>query len=387
MTTTTSPPAPPVAPTPTPATSGRGLRRRARDLRGEDVGILLGCALSSAATVWLVFAQFTLLSGPFGAFVCWAGLFLGLYWVVNLMVNGRLAATDRVVGLAVFLGTLGLAVPLALMVGFLVVKGWHLLTVDIFVKDLKGVPVTPVPGLHRTGGLAHAIVGTLEQVAIAVAIGVPAGIVTAVFLNEIGGRFSRMVRTIVTAMSGLPAIMAGLFIYSLWVVGFHQGFSGFAGSLALAVLLLPAITRTTEEVLKVVPSGLREASMALGAPEWRTVWSVVLPTARTGILTSVVLGVARAVGETAPLLVTIFGSNVLNWNPFSGAQESLPLFIWSNIKSSSQDRVDLAYTAALVLVIIVLLLFTLTRILGRPRGGEGRATRAVRVFPRLRTGG
>ena len=104
-------------------------------------------------------------------------------------------------------------------------------------------------------------------------------------------------------MSGLPSIMAGVFIYSIWIVAFGFGFSGFAGSMAIAIMLLPSITRTTEEVLKVVPGGLREAALALGAPEWRTVWSVVLPTARTGIITAVVLGVARAVGETAPLLV------------------------------------------------------------------------------------
>lgn len=176
-----------------------------------------------------------------------------------------------------------------------------------------------------------------------------------------------------TAMSGVPTVVAGVFIYSIWVVGLGQGFSGFAGSLALAILLLPSITRTAEEVLRVVPDGLREASRSLGAPEWRTVWSVVLPTARSGIVTSVILGVARAVGETAPLLFTIFGNNLLNANPFKGPQSSLPLFVYSNVKSSNQALINLAYAAALVLVIIVLVLFVAARLLGRPRSNKSRS--------------
>ena len=155
---------------------------------------------------------------------------------------------------------------------------------------------------------------------------------------------------------------------------------GWGLGLALAILLVPSITRTTEEVLKVVPGGLREASMALGAPQWRTVWSVVLPTARTGILTAVVLGIARAVGETAPLLFTIFGNTVMNADPLHGPQESLPLFIWSNVKSSYPARINLAYTAALVLVIIVLFLFTLARVLGGTRGtGRVRSSKKRQV--------
>jgi phosphate transport system permease protein len=336
--------------------------------------------------VWLVFYQLTLLSGAFGFVVCAVALFLVLYWWVNLQLHGRLVAGDRLLSVAVGLGAVSLAIPLAFMMGFLVVKGWHLLSVHLFTEDLKGVPEIAIPGVHKAGGLAHAIVGTLEQVAIAGLFGVPAGIMTAVFLHEVGGRFTRTVRTVVTAMSGLPSIMAGLFIYAIWVIGisrhlpFVQSYSGLAGSMALAILLVPSITRTTEEVLKVVPGGLREASMALGAPQWRTVWSVVLPTARTGILTAVVLGIARAVGETAPLLFTIFGNTVMNADPLHGPQESLPLFIWSNVKSSYQSRINLAYTAALVLVIIVLFLFTLARVLGGTRGtGRVRSSKKRQV--------
>jgi len=379
--------APPPIPVPEPEEpAAPPVPRRSRDLRTEDVGVLIGSALAAVAAVWLVFYQLTLLSGAFGFVVCTVALFLVLYWWVNLQLNGRIVANDRLLSVAVGLGAMSLAIPLAFMMGFLVVKGWHLLSAHLFVEDLKGVPVIPVAGVNKTGGLAHAIVGTLEQVGIAALFGVPAGVMTAVFLHEVGGRFTRTVRTVVTAMSGLPSIMAGLFIYTIWVIGisrhipFVQSYSGLAGAMALAILLVPSITRTTEEVLKVVPGGLREASMALGAPQWRTVWSVVLPTARTGILTAVVLGIARAVGETAPLLFTIFGNTVMNADPLHGPQESLPLFIWSNVKSSYPARINLAYTAALVLVIIVLFLFTLARVLGGTRGtGRVRSSKKRQV--------
>ncbi len=350
-------------------------RRRPRDLRGEDVWVFLGCAASAVAVVWLLFDQFTALSGLFGFVICTIAAFLAIFWAVTIQLHGRLVANDRLLSAAVAVGTLALAIPLVLMLVFLVQKGWGLLSAHLFIKDLKGVGPLSRPG---SGGLAMAIVGTLEQVGLAIVWGVPAGIITAIFLNEVRGRFTSTVRTVVTAMAGLPSIMAGVFIYSIWIVTFGEGFSGLAGSFAIAIMLLPSITRTTEEVLKVVSGGLREAALALGAPEWRTVWSVVLPTARTGIITAVVLGVARAVGETAPLLFTIFGNNFVNANPFHGPQSSLTLFLFQKIKSSSPAEVSLAYTAALVLVIIVLVLFTITRILGRKRS-RGRLSRTERV--------
>jgi phosphate transport system permease protein len=355
-------------------------RRRPRDMRPEDVFVMAGCAASAVASVWLLFDKLTALSGPFGFVVCSVVVFLILYWVIERHLHGRLVANDRLLSAAVLIGTLILTIPLVLMMVFLVQKGWHLLSVHLFYRDLKGVGPLSKPG---SGGLSMAIVGTLEQVGLAICWGVPAGIITAIFLNEVGGRFTSTVRTVVTAMSGLPSIMAGVFIYSIWIVSFGFSFSGLAGSMAIGIMLLPSITRTTEEVLKVVSGGLREAALALGAPEWRTVWSVVLPTARTGIITAVVLGVARAVGETAPLLFTIFGNNYINANPFSGPQSSLTLFLFQKIKSSSPAEVSLAYTAALVLVIIVLLLFSITRILGRTRRGRKSFTLAVSPEERL----
>ena len=225
-----------------------------------------------------------------------------------------------------------LAIPLVLMMVFLVQKGWGLLSVHLFSKDLKGVgPLSP-PG---SGGLAMAIVGTLEQVGLAIALGrsrrhhhrdlLERGRGPLHLDGANGGhRDERAARRSWPASSSTRSGSST----------FGFGFSGLAGSFAIAIMLLPSITRTTEEVLKVVPGGLREAALALGAPQWRTVWSVVLPTARTGIITAVVLGVARAVGETAPLLFTIFGNNFVNANPFHGPQSSLTLFLFQKLKSS-----------------------------------------------------
>jgi phosphate transport system permease protein len=364
-----TPGAPPPSP-PTPrripgSSSPRPVRPR--DLRAEDILVALGCAASAVAVVWLLFDQFTQLSGVFGFIFCSVVLFLVIYWAVVFQMHGRLVANDRLLSAAVAIGTAILAIPLVLMVVFVVSKGWHLLGLHTFTKDLRGVgPLSPA----GSGGLSMAIVGTLEQVGLAIIWGVPAGIITAIFLNEVKGRFSSAVRTVVTAMSGLPSIMAGVFIYTIWVIVLKPldktffNFSGLAGSFAIAIMLVPIITRTTEEVLRVVPGGLREASYALGAPEWRTVWSVVLPTARTGIITAVVLGIARAVGETGPLLFTIFGNNFLNTNPFHGPQSSLTLFLFQNVTSSRASQVALAYNAAFVLLVIVLFLFMVTRILG-----------------------
>ena len=353
--------------------------RRVRDLRFEDLGILAGSLLAATAATWLLFDQLTQLSGPFGFFLCTVALFFSIYWVVNNQVSGRLVANDRLLTAVVALGAFTLAVPLALMLGFLVVKGWHLISVHLLVHD-------QIAGPNNAPGLGHAIVGTLEIVAVAIVLGVPAALATAVFLVEVGGRLTGAVRTVVTAMSGLPSIVAGVFIYSIWIVTFHRGFSGFAGAMALAILLLPSVTRTTEEVLKVVPGGLREASMALGAPDWRTTWSVVLPTARPGIVTGIILGVARAVGETAVLLVTIFGSFFWNFNVVHGPQQALPLLVFQNIKSSNQTAIDLAYSAALVLVFLVLVLFVLARLLGRRRGGEDGMRRAPLLMTSELTG-
>jgi phosphate transport system permease protein len=346
---------------------------RPRDFKPTDTALVGITLLSALCAVWIVFDQLTLLSGAFGFIVATAVVFLALYYVLNRQLFGRRVAADRTTGALVTLGVLCMLTPLILLVGFLFVKGLHLLSWHLLTATQNKVLETCTAGQAcPKPGVFHAIVGTFEQVGFAVLLGVPLGILTAIFLNEVGGPITKSVRIIVTAMSGLPAIVAGIFIFSVIVIHFH--FSGVAGGLALAVLLLPTVTRGTEEVLKIVPDDLREASAALGAPQWRTVWSVVLPTARSGILTAVLLGIAVAIGETAPLLFTVFGSKVTNWNLFSGPQASLPLLIYTSVKSSQSGDVALGYTAALVLFLLVFTVFILARILGSP--WLGRTVRA-----------
>ena len=339
--------------------------RRPRDFRPAEYGILGLSALSSLALVWILFEQLTFLSGPVGFVLCWVIAFFALYWAVNSQVYGSRVATDRAMAALVTLGGLCLFAPLALLVFFVVSKGVGLISVHLFFATQKGVGSICVQGVPcPKPGVAHAIVGTVEQITLASAMGVPAGVLTAVYLNEVGGRWTSWVRIIVTAMSGVPAIVAGAFVFSFLIETLHQGFSGFAGSLALAVLLLPTVTRGTEEVLKIVPNDLREASTALAAPQWRTVWSVVLPTARSGLITAVLISVAVALGETAPLILTIFGNRLMNPNPFHGAQSALSLLAFTQVKSSQAADIELGYTAALVLFMMVFVLFISARFLG-----------------------
>jgi len=337
---------------------------RPREFKRSDIIVLGAAGLAAYCITWILFDQLTLLSGQLGFVLFCVGFFLGLYWVVNRQLFTRQVAVDRFVAALMTLGALAMFIPLLLLVVFVVARGWNLLSAHVFVATQKGVSeLSPV----GKAGVAHAIVGTLEQVGLAALIGVPAAVLTAIFINEIGGRFTRTIRVVVTAMSGTPAIVAGIFIYAIWIATFHQGYSGFAGALALAVLLLPTVTRGTEEVLKVVHQDLREASIALAAPEWRTVWSVVLPTARSGLVTSVLLGVAVSIGETAPLLMTVFGNKLMNTNPFNGPQAALPLMAYQQIKLPLQADIDLGYTAALVLFLLVFTLFIVARLLAGGR--------------------
>jgi phosphate transport system permease protein len=398
--TTLLPPPEITTPTPPPRVPRRiGTPLRPRDFGWADAGMLAAAILSSLALTWVVFYQLTLLSGVFGFLVCWYASFLALYWLATFQTVDRMTATDRMVSALVVTGAgvvFGIVAFIVLWVGW---KGASHLSLNLFTKD-QHLFLPSDPNALQKIGVAHEIVGTLEQVGIAAAIGVPVAVTTAVFLSEVRGRGTRLVRTVVTAMSGLPSIVAGLFIYSLLVEDHLLKYSGVLASMALFILLLPSVTRTTEEVLRIVPGGLREASLALGSSEFRTVWSVVLPTARSGMITASLLGIAIAVGETAPLLFTSFGAAHMNANPFSGAQGSLPLGIYDPIRQSGSVETNLAYATAFILLAIVLILFVLARILGRQRtktgmfgarmrslfqGKENQTVRAMSVAPGIAT--
>jgi phosphate transport system permease protein len=361
---------PPGAPTPR-------TKIRPKDLGTKDLTLILATVLAAYCIVWIIFYQLTLLSGQIGFIFCWVGSFLVLYHVVNLLVNGRRVAADRTVGALITVGALCLFTPLVLIVIYLFAKGFKFLSWHLLVASQQGVEEKCIPGFPCTKpGVLNALVGTAEQIGLATLIGVPAGVLTAVYLNEVGGRFTQAVRVVVTSMSGVPAILAGAFVYAFWITGFlHQGFSGFAGALALTVILLPTVCRGTEEVLRIVPNDLREASTALAAPQWRTVWSVVLPTARSGLVTAVLLSVAVALGETAPLLLTIFGSAALNVNPFDGPQMAMPLLVFQEVHKPLQSDINLAYAAALLLFLMVFTLFVVARVLSSDwLGNRVRAT-------------
>jgi phosphate transport system permease protein len=214
------------------------------------------------------------------------------------------------------------------------------------------------------GGAYHAILGTLEQVGIAVVIVVPLSLMVSIYLVEYGrGRLAQAVTFFVDVMMGLPSIVAGLFVLSFWILGLGFSASGFAASIALTILMLPIAVRSSEEMLKLVSPALREASYALGVSKWRTITKVVLPTALPGIVTGMMLGVARIVGETAPVLLLVGVTDSINANPFQDAQGSLPLFIFNESQNSVQNAINRGWAAALTLIILVMLLNLIARLI------------------------
>lgn len=239
-------------------------------------------------------------------------------------------------------------IPLGMILAYLMKQGITGLNWDFFTQ-------LPKPVGETGGGMANAIVGSLEMVGLAAAIGVPAGVLASVFLAEFGNnRLGQAVRFAADVMSGVPSITVGLFVYAVVVVKTRQ-FSAWAGAIALAVLMLPIVTRTSEELLRLVPQAIREAAMGLGVPRWRATLRVVLRTALPGIATGVMLSVARVAGETAPLLFTAFGNRY--WaSSLSEPTASLPVQIYTYAVSPYDDWHRQAWTAALVLVMLVLLL-------------------------------
>jgi phosphate transport system permease protein len=352
---------------------GSSERIRVRAFGADEALELVIAFVAALALVWLVYERLTPLSGGLGFWVCVYLAFLGIAWFIAREQRGAVVARDQLVRIVVWTGGVGLIVPLVSIVITVITHGYHALTFHFFTQDGSRVgPLDPA----KEGGASDAIVGTLEQVGIALLISVPLGIATAVFLNEVGGWLARPVRTIVDAMSAIPSIVAGLFIFIAVIIALHSGTSGFAGALALSILMLPTITRTTELVLRLVPGGLREASLALGSTEWRTTRHVVLPTSRSGIVTAVLLGVARVIGETAPLFFTIGAAHAFNGSPFSHPQNALPLYVWNQIRLSQPNSVLRAWTGALVLLAMVLVLFLAARVFGgRGPGHIGRVRR------------
>jgi phosphate transport system permease protein len=286
--------------------------------------------------------------------------------IVAGRAEGRRRARDRMWKTLIYSGCVLAVLPLASVAWTLLSKGAERLDATFFTHSMNNIGARD-PG----GGAYHAIIGTLEQVGIATLLAVPLGVAGAIYLVEYGrGRFALTVRFFVDVMTGIPSIVAGLFILSFWVLvvspWFNNGqprYSGFAAALALTVLMLPTIVRSTEEMLRLVPAPLREGAYALGVPKWKTIIKIVLPTALPGIVTGIMLAIARAAGETAPVLLVAGGSNSINFNPFGGNQSSLSLFVFQQAGDASKYAPARAWTAALTLVALVLALTIAAKLL------------------------
>lgn len=353
-------------------------RRRLGGATGDERRNLFGAAMASISITFLLFGRLAPLSGSIGFFVVAFALFVAISAVLVSITDEGPAVRDRI--MTVLLSAMAVATfgALVFVIAFTLFRGrTALLHTNFFTHDMqKAGPLDPL----TVGGVKHAVVGTLWMIGIALSITIPLGITAAVYLNEIGGRFSRFVRTIVDAMTALPSIVAGLFIYATWILALHREKSGLAAALAISVMMLPIIIRASDLVLRLVPGSLREASAALGASQWRTVWHVVLPTARSGLATSVILGTARGIGETAPVLLTAGSTAALNANPTSGPMVSLPLAAYEFVKSPQPAMIARGFATAALLLVLILMLFVLARLVG----GRGPGQLTKRHGERLR---
>ncbi|MGW2385173.1 phosphate ABC transporter permease PstA [Streptomyces sp. NPDC001658] len=291
-----------------------------------------------------------------------AVLFVVGTYVIAARVEGPRQAKDRIATSLVWVAFLLAVIPLVSLVWSTISRGVKVLDI-YFLTHSMGLIADSEPG----GGIYHAIIGSLEQVGLATVIAAPIGVLTAIYLVEYGrGNLARAVTFFVDVMTGIPSIVAGLFILSIMLMFEMQPF-GFAGSMALAILMMPVVVRSTEEMLKLVPNELREASLALGVPKWRTILKVVLPTSLGGITTGIMLAVARIAGETAPVLLLVWGNSLINSNPFEGAQQSLPLYIYQQYANSagSGAAYDRAWAASLTLIAFVMILNLVARGIAR----------------------
>jgi phosphate transport system permease protein len=360
-----------------PAQDSQQRPRQVGTLRLQDVLALVGSLAAAAATTGILWMQVSPFSGIVGYIVTTWFLFVFYYAMLLLFDNDRATVRDRIA--AVVVHSLALLVGLALLdlVVYTFFKaGPALIHLNFYTQD---VATTQLMDPLTKGGVGFAIVGTLIEVGIAMVIAVPLGILTAVFMHEIPGVLSRIVRTVVDAMTALPDVLAGLFIYStLILAGGHgllswvgPGYYGFAASCALAITVIPIVARASYVVLRLVPGGLTEASYALGSGQWRTVWQVTLPTARSGLATAVILGTARAVGETSPVLLTAGATNVYNYDPFHQAMMSLPLMAYLSVKNPAQSPfIQRGFGCAATLLVLVLVLFAIARAIGGRGAGQ-----------------
>jgi phosphate transport system permease protein len=359
-----------ITPTPTPMADDVTADRLSRN----QLLTIAGGAVLIGALSWI----------PTGA-VNWArwivvGLvsYVAATYVISRRVEGRRKAVDRVMAAVVTCAFLIVVLPLVSVIWTVVSEGAARLDA-MFLTDTMRLTPEELAGQNdgvAAGGAYHAIIGTLITTGLATAFSVPFGLFTAIYLVEYGrGKLASAITAMVDVMTGIPSIVAGLFAYALFVLVLGPGTrTGLAGAVALTVLMTPVVVRSAEEMLRLVPNELREASYALGVPKWKTVVKIVIPTAIAGILTGITLAIARVIGETAPLLVTVGLAQDTNYNPLDGRMTTLPVYTYYQYVQpgipveAGQDR---AWAAALVLVVIVAILFSTARVLAtilKPKG-------------------
>jgi phosphate transport system permease protein len=330
--------------------------------RLENLSLIIASFVFAALSV-----EFTGLNGKLGFFI---SLFISLALLnfgFNYIQRGLAAAKDSLLQVLTVMAIVLTLIPIVSIVVTVFSKGYKGLHWGILTKDMALASVNdPIVN----GGLLHALVGTVIMVGGALIISFPIGVLTALYLTEIRGPLTRPIKFLVQAMSGVPSIVAGLFILSSLVYPVTKELSGLMGSLALTILMIPTIARTAEEMLRLIPNELREAGVALGGTQWRTVAGVVLPAAKSGLVTAIILGVARIIGETAPILLVSGGGDSLNLNPTEGAMGSLPFYIWKAfLTSGTPEALARAWAGMLVLLSFIFILFGLARYLSGRKVG------------------
>ena len=353
---------------PDPSQSDTQPRVALHQIRRSDIFAVVGSAAASLAITSLMFTTLTPFNGTVGFVVVWFVLFVGFYALVTSFDESGQSVRDRIAGVVIRSLAAIVVGVLVFVVAFTVSKGWEVLTnANFFTQDMSNAgPLDPLV----VGGIVHAVVGTLIEIAIALLIVIPLGVLVAVFLNEMPGAFSRIVRTIVEAMTALPSIVAGLFVYATLIMILTKQQSGFAAAIAISIMMLPIIIRSADVALRLVPSTLKEASYALGASQWDTVRHVTLPTAKSGLATAIILGTARGIGETSPVLLCAGFTAALNWNPLQGPMISLPLATFEFVKSPEPTMIARGFGTAVVLLLLVLIMFVVARYFGGKGPGQ-----------------
>lgn len=344
-----------IAPEVTPVTPRKPWKNTRATLKTAAINGFFSAVLATALYA------FTGLDGVLGWYVSFIISVMAVMAIVSKVTGNGQSIADQVAPVIISAGFATVMIPWISLIGTVIQRGVKGIYVGFFTHDML---VNSMDEPLNVGGISHAIIGTLIIVGIATVIAAPLGIIAALYIVEINGKAARFVRFLTQAMSGVPSIVAGLFIYSTVIIAVTHKNNAIAGSLALAILMLPTVARTSEEVLKVVPREIRDASYALGATQVRTTLRVVLPTVRSGLITATILGIARVAGETAPLLLTSQYFVRFTTNMFNSTMASLPTYVFGALRTGTENSLARAWSASLVLIAIVVFLSVLARLLG-----------------------